>query len=106
MSLVEKHEPIKDDAAKPRMDLVCPYFMHGLGEVLTYGEAKYRARNWEPGMAWGRYFGALMRHMWAWWRGERFDPESNLPHLWHAAFCIMALVSYEERGVGDDDRPT
>lgn len=94
----------KDDAGKPRMDLIAPEFMAVTAQVLAYGVVKYQARNWERGMSWGRCFGALMRHLWAWWGGERIDPESGLPHLGHAACCLMFLVAYEARGIGKDDR--
>ena len=73
-------------------------------ELLTFGAKKYGARNWEKGMHWSRPFGALMRHMWAWWRGEKFDAESSRPHLWHAACCLMFLIAYEGRNIGKDDR--
>lgn len=94
----------KDDQAKPRMDLIAPEINDALGHVLRFGADKYEARNWEKGMAWGRPFAALMRHMWAWWRGEAKDPETGFSHLWHAACCIMFLIAYEQRGVGQDDR--
>lgn len=94
----------KDDGAKPRYDLIPPEMLEGVAEVLTYGAAKYAPRNWERGMAWGRVFGALMRHMWAWWRGQRLDPESGLPHLAHAACCIAFLMAFEARRAGTDDR--
>lgn len=61
-------------------------------------------RNWEHGMKWSRPFGALMRHMWAWWRGEDKDPETGRSHLWHAGCCIAFLIAYEARGDGEDDR--
>ena len=63
------------------------------------------ARNWEKGMAWSRPFSALMRHMWAWWAGEKLDPETGKSHLWHACCCLMFLVAYEQRSTGTDDRP-
>ena len=62
------------------------------------------ARNWEKGMKWGRCFGALMRHMWAWWAKEPADPETGKSHLWHAACCLMFLIAYEQRKIGEDDR--
>lgn len=62
-------------------------------------------RNWELGMDWSRVFGALMRHMWSWWKGEKLDPETGKSHLWHAGCCIAFLIAYEERNVGNDDRP-
>ncbi len=94
----------KDDAAKVRMDLFPPEAIEGISAVLTFGAAKYGDRNWERGMSWGRVFGALMRHMWAWWRGEQRDPETGMSHLWHAGCCIVFLIAYEARRTGTDDR--
>jgi hypothetical protein len=94
----------KDDSSKARYDLIPPELLEATAQVLTFGAAKYNARNWEQGMAWGRPFGALMRHMWAWWRGEEKDPETGMSHLWHAACCIAFLIAYEQRCIGDDDR--
>lgn len=98
-------EGVKLDGDKPRYDLLPPEFLDGTAHVLTHGAAKYSERNWEKGMRWGRPFAALMRHMWAWWRGEDKDPETGMSHLWHAACCIAFLMAYEERGTGTDDRP-
>lgn len=94
----------KDDGGKAPYHLIAPEALHGMAMVLDYGTRKYAPRNWEKGMAWSRCFSAAMRHLWAWWRGERSDPESGMPHLWHAAFCVMALIAYESRGAGTDDR--
>lgn len=104
-AMQQAHEPgSKFDAGKPRIDLIAPEFIFGTAEVLAYGAAKYAPRNWEHGMSWGRCFGAMMRHMWAWWRGEACDRETGFSHLWHAACCLMFLVAYEQRGTGRDDR--
>jgi hypothetical protein len=104
----------KLDNGKVRLDLIPPEFIFAVGEILTFGADKYGVRNWEQGMKWGRVFGALMRHMWAWWGGKGptsksfifgdLDNETERSHLWHAACCIAFLVAYEERGVGEDDR--
>lgn len=94
----------KDDTGKVRMDLLPPEVLFGISEVLTYGAVKYAPRNWEHGMSWGRVFGAAMRHLWAWWGGQRVDPESGLPHLHHAACCVAFLCAYEARQAGTDDR--
>jgi len=75
-----------------------------IAKVLEFGAIKYSARNWELGMAWSRPFAALMRHMWAWWRGEDKDSETGLTHLAHAGCCILFLLSFELRRVGTDDR--
>lgn len=116
--LKEKHmtkeEGTKKDQGKVRIDLVPPEIVFAIAEILTFGAMKYSDRNWENGMAWGRVFGALMRHLWAWWGGARpttenfvfgsIDGETGKSHLWHAACCIAFLVTYEERKIGTDDR--
>lgn len=94
----------KDDAGKARIDLIAPEFLFGTAAVLEFGAAKYAERNWEKGMSWGRCFGALMRHMWAWWGGEQKDAETGMSHLAHAACCLMFLMAYENRKIGTDDR--
>lgn len=94
----------KFDKGKVRYELLAPEALEGTAKILTFGAAKYSDRNWEKGMKYSRIFGALMRHLWAWWRGESFDPETQLSHLHHAACCIMFLQTYEARGVGEDDR--
>lgn len=96
----------KDDDAKARYDLIAPELLEAIAEVLRYGADKYEPRNWERGMRWGRCYAALQRHLWAWWGGESADAETGASHLHHAACCLMFLVAYEARELGDDDRPT
>lgn len=99
-------EGVKFDEGKLPYHLLPPELLEGVSEVLQFGAHKYTARNWELGMDWSRPFAALMRHMWAWWRGENTDPETGFSHLWHAGCCIAFLIAFEQRGVGTDDRPT
>ncbi len=96
---------MKYDEGKTPYELLAPEMLEGVGKVLQFGADKYAPRNWEKGMKWGRVFGALMRHMWAWWRGEKADPDTGYSHLWHAGCCIMFLIAYEARKAGTDDRP-
>lgn len=89
----------------------------GLNERFGISKPKDQTgdRNWEKGMKWGRVFGALQRHLWAWWQGKgpttksflfgELDSETGMSHLWHAGACVVFLISYEERKVGEDDRP-
>lgn len=95
---------VKHDTGKPRYDLMPQEFLDGVAEVLTYGANKYEDRNWEKGMRWGRPFAALMRHMWAWWGGEDLDPETKMPHLWHAGCNLAFLIAFRARKIGVDDR--
>ena len=94
----------KQDGGKLRLDLVPPEAMTAMGRVLTFGAAKYAARNWEHGMSWGRIVAALLRHLFAWVGGEDKDPESGFSHLDHVICNAAFLVTYEARGVGEDDR--
>lgn len=95
----------KFDQGKPRYELIPPEMLEEVALVLTYGAVKYSGdRNWEKGMLWSRPFGALMRHMWAWWGGEDNDPETGYSHLSHALCCITFLTAYRRRGAGIDDR--
>lgn len=96
---------VKHDQQKARYDLLTHEFLEGTASVLTFGAQKYGDRNWELGMKWGRPFAALMRHIWAWWRGEEKDPESGLSHLAHAACNLCFLMTYSARKSGTDDRP-
>lgn len=104
VKLEEYKEGVKFDGEKVRMDLLPPELLFGVADILTFGAKKYSARNWEKGMDWGRVYGALQRHLNAWWGGEKLDPETGKSHLWHAGCCIAFLITYEARGVGKDDR--
>lgn len=96
----------KDDAGKTPWHLMPPDALNEIAQVLEFGARKYGDRNWERGMAWSRPFSALMRHMWAWWRGEDRDPETGFSHLAHAGCCILFLLTYYGHATGTDDRPT
>ena len=105
LQLTQKDEPgVKHDAGKPRLDLIPSGFLVGIGTVFDYGATKYGCRNFEKGMSWGRCFGALLRHLFAWWGGEELDPETKYPHLWHAGCCIAMLEFYRSKRIGTDDR--
>ena len=95
----------KDDQGKDPWGLAPWDAFRAIVKVLAFGAKKYAPRNWEKGMAWSRPYEALIRHMTAWWEGEKADPETGFSHLWHAGCCIVFLIAYELRGVGADDRP-
>ena len=99
-------EGTKHDIGKPRFDLVPPEALEEIVKVLTFGASKYAARNWEKGIQYGRVYGALQRHLSAFWKGEDKDPETDLPHLAHAGCCLFFLLTYHQRGMKEwDDRP-
>jgi hypothetical protein len=100
-----RDEGVKHDGGKLPWHLLPGDAVEDILAVLQFGATKYGERNWERGMAWHRLFSAAMRHMWAWWRGDDRDLETGLPHLAHAACCIMFLMAYAKRRRGEDDRP-
>ncbi len=105
---MSRQEFKKDDSGKPRVELVEPSFILGLGSVLGFGAEKYEANNWKllTEDDRGRIFGAMQRHTLAYQRGERIDPESGLSHLHHASFGLMVLNYLDEQddiNLIDDD---
>jgi hypothetical protein len=95
----------KHDLGKTRYDLIPPVALEHLAQVYTFGAKKYGDRNWEAGISWSRIFGAIMRHLWAFWRGEDLDHESKMPHLAHAACGCFMLLTYLSTHKDCDDRP-
>jgi hypothetical protein len=102
---IELKEGVKYDGEKARFDLIPPGPLEALADIYTYGAGKYEDRNWEKGIKWGRVFGAIMRHLWAFWRGEDVDEESGRSHLAHAAWGCFALLEYSKTQKSFDDRP-
>lgn len=102
--MVTPQEGTKADQGKPRLDLIPPEILFSLGDILEVGAKKYSEHNWAKGMAWGRVYGALQRHLWAWWSRQDTDPETGRSHLSHALACLSFLIAYEQRNVGTDDR--
>jgi len=90
----------KYDIGKVRWDLLHWDTIEGEAKVLTYGAVKYDPDNWKlvlrgPGGR-RRYFSAMMRHLYASMRKgvidpTILDPESGLPHVYHARCCLMFL---------------
>jgi hypothetical protein len=70
--------------------------------VLEYGDKKYpdaNGTNWKhvPN-AKKRYYSAAMRHLTAWFEGEKNDPETNRSHLAHACTNVLFLLWFEIKG--------
>lgn len=105
MSESQSGEGIKNDQDKLRWELLPYDGIEEIVKILNFGAKKYDDRNWERGMAWGRLYGALVRHITAWFMGQDKDPETGESHLAHAGCCILFLITYEKRKIGTDDRP-
>lgn len=94
---------LRYDAGKNRLDLIPPEWTWELGRVCTSGTKKYEARNWELGMDWSKVIGPLKRHLNRFERGERIDEETKNHHLALVAWNALALMSYDLRGIGNDN---
>jgi hypothetical protein len=88
-----------------RLGAVDPVSLMELAEVAGYGAEKYARYNFLKGYEWSLSYDALNRHMLAFWSGEDRDPESGLPHMAHAAWHCLTLLSYTRRNIELDDRP-
>lgn len=86
----------KHDGGKPNWSLM-PW--DALGEVqgvLDFGARKYGEHNWKHVLSpRTRYLSAMLRHVIAYARGERNDPESGYHHLAHAVCCGLFVIHFE-----------
>ena len=96
---------LRHNEGKVKVELIPPRWILALAEVLTKGAEKYEERNWEKGMEWSKCYSAAQRHLLAFWDGEDLDKETGLPHVAHAAWNCLALLTYSEEHQEDDNRP-
>lgn len=97
----------KNDKGKPTYELIPFDLLDDVNKVLQHGQKIYGTNNWQKteGFKLSRCYNALLRHMFAWWRGEDIDPESGISHLAHA-MCNLLFLTYHFRYTkGCDDRP-
>lgn len=87
-----------------RYDLLPADVLDAAADHFGAGAAKYEDRNWERGYEYSLSYGALMRHLQAWWQGEELDEEGN-HHMDAVLFHAMVLRAFQLRDVGEDDRP-
>lgn len=93
---------------KPQRFELLPYgSLARIAEVYAHGAEKYEQHNWRKGYEWSLSYGAMQRHLAAWWEGEDTDPESGLSHLAHAGFHILGLLHFDAHDKYEelDDRP-
>lgn len=91
----------KNDKGKLEWDLVPWRAMKDVVKVLMHGAVTYGEFNWELVPNWRkRYWNAANRHMKDWWMGEECDPDTNLPHLAHAACDVLFLLALSMGYVG------
>jgi hypothetical protein len=87
---------VKHDGDKLRWDLLQWRAVEEVVGVITFGARKYSDDGWRDVVPLKRrYLSACFRHIRAWMRGEKLDPESERHHLAAAAFSLLAIVETE-----------
>ena len=83
----------KDDQGKLPWHLIPFEVVEKVVEILQFGAEKYGANNWKELPDFNdRYFSACLRHLVAWKKGEKIDPESGNHHLAHALCNLVFLL--------------
>ena len=98
------HSGTKYDSGKPQLSIIPPAAMEAIAKVFMFGAKKYTRDNFRGGFARTRLLDATLRHIYADLDGEDLDPESGLPHLWHAACSLCMLITNISEGRSEDDR--
>lgn len=98
---------VRDDAEKTQWHLMPWEAVEEINKVLEFGAKKYAAHNWQrgDGFSYTRVLNSLLRHVFAYMRGEDLDPESGLSHLAHAGCNVLFLLyysKYKDRYKNDD----
>lgn len=92
----------KDDRAdgKLRWDLLPLAEIEDIVRVYTEGAKKYADNSWQDiPDGFNRYLGALMRHLVAYTKGERYDKEGFM-HLSAVCWNAIALLHYDKHNKG------
>lgn len=94
----------KFDTSKTRLELIEPNFINGVGQILTYGAQKYSPNNWKSAGPEDieRIKGAAYRHFLAYLGGQQFDPETGLPHIYHASCNLMFLDYFDNKRIQNE----
>lgn len=98
-------QALRYNEGKRQWSLVDFKSLESMVEVLEFGAIKYDPYNWTKGMPVTKVSESLLRHMFAFLKGENKDSESGLDHLGHI-MCNAMFLSYimREKPHFDDRR--
>ena len=113
MSKKKEHPADPNTGAQRGKMNVLPYdlipfqeFTDAYARVSKAGVDKgYDAWNWSKGLPRVQLMGSLLRHTFAYLRGEDLDVESGLSHTDHILFNAVALTHSVHHNIMDDRRP-
>jgi hypothetical protein len=72
--------------------------------VAEFGAVKYSPWNWSKGLPRAQLLGSLLRHAFAYLRGEERDRETGLLHTDHILWNAVTLCHNVHWGLADDRR--
>ena len=83
----------KQTEGKLRLDLIPPRAEEAIAKVRAFGVTKYKEEwAWKEDVPASEFITAAQRHIRSHRAGEGVDPESNLPHIWHALTSLAMAV--------------
>ncbi len=94
-------------ALKVPLHNVPPSAMHYLALAFKDGAAKYGPLNWrDQKVSATVYYGAALRHLFAWFDGADLSQDAMVEHLAHVMACCAILLDAKSVDMLNDDRPT
>lgn len=102
LSAQHRRKAVRYNQDKLRVDLIPTELTEQVAKVFTFGANKYSANNWKgfSQEQQDEIIGSLLRHILEYQKGNKFDDESGLHHLAHAA-CNIAFILYFENKKGE-----
>ena len=100
---VNTEEGMKNDFLddKPRWDLLPLQEIEDLVKVYTAGAKKYAPNSWQKlDNGYQRYKAALFRHLLAYEKGDRIDPDTKCMHLAQVVWNAVAMLWFDKNGKG------
>lgn len=92
---------------KPSMSVVPTTSLIHLMRAMQNGADKYEPFNWRTkNVSSTIYYAAAMRHLMAWFDGEKNAADSGVHHLGHVMACCAIILDAEACETLNDDRPT
>jgi hypothetical protein len=98
-TIFEQSHPVSVTGAQREKLLVQPYDLVPFQEmteayvrVAEFGANKYQPWNWSKGLSRVQILGSLLRHTFAYLRGEDHDADSGLLHTDHILWNAVALA--------------
>lgn len=106
-----KHPEAASGAQREKLDAL-PYdlvpfqeFTEAYVRVAEFGARKYQPWNWSKGLNRIQILGSLLRHAFAYLRGEDRDSDSGLLHTDHILWNAVTLVHNVHWNLEDGRRP-